>query len=93
VPHRSWGDLADEILGPLFGAMAPGTSESEIRRQVREAYPFGERKYWPYKAWIARVRAWRHAWRLGYRQPIRRRVQPVRTRIDRRDSDTLPLGL
>jgi hypothetical protein len=30
-----------------------------VDRAVREAYPFGERKYHPYKVWLATVREWK----------------------------------
>ena len=28
-----------------------------LREVLREAYPFGEREHWPYKAWIAKIKA------------------------------------
>lgn len=34
-----------------------GTSDiKKLRRALREAYPFGERKYWPYKVWCSEIR-------------------------------------
>lgn len=37
-------------------------TEQELRAALREAYPFGERKMWPYKCWLieqdAAIRAW-----------------------------------
>lgn len=54
----------------MFATLPPDTSEKTIRRLLRDAYPFGERSYWPYKAWLARARAWRAAWAIG-REPIR----------------------
>lgn len=27
-----------------------------LRRALRDAYPFGERKYWPYKIWLDEIR-------------------------------------
>ena len=28
-----------------------------LRKALREAYPFGDRERWPYKAWIAEIKA------------------------------------
>jgi hypothetical protein len=85
MPSGSWSDLSDRVLGPLFAAIPLGTEDAEVRRQVRDAYPFGERKYHPYKVWLKRVAAWRHAWTLGYQQPIRTTKQT--------DTETLRMEL
>ena len=29
----------------------------ELRRKISAAYPFGERKYYPYKMWLAEIKA------------------------------------
>ncbi len=29
-----------------------GKPAAEVRRAVRQAYPWGDRKNWPYKAWL-----------------------------------------
>lgn len=36
-----------------------GKSEREIREALLKAYPFGERKYYPYKIWLEEVKACR----------------------------------
>lgn len=34
--------------------MLPATAtRAEAEKQLREAYPFGERRYWPYRVWLA----------------------------------------
>lgn len=33
-----------------------GQTEREIRRALREAFPWGIRKYWPYKVWLSEIR-------------------------------------
>jgi len=55
----NWAARADAVLARLFILGEPPAAV------VREAYPFGERKYWPYKVWCRRVRAWRKAAREG----------------------------
>lgn len=32
-----------------------------VRRALRAAYPFGQRRFWPYKAWLLEIRS-----RLGH---------------------------
>ena len=34
----------------------PSISIKELRRKISKAYPFGERKYHPYKIWLDEVR-------------------------------------
>lgn len=31
-------------------------TESELKRALKDAYPFGERKHWPYKIWCGCVK-------------------------------------
>lgn len=53
------------LLDVLATAEAAGVlDERELKRWIRDAYPWGERKHWPYRAWLkARKIAlarWRH---------------------------------
>lgn len=32
-----------------------GDDLAQLEKTIRESYPFGERKYWPYKAWLKAV--------------------------------------
>lgn len=44
---------------PIIAAVIRETGTSDLpklRRALRDAYPYGERKYWPYKVWCAEVR-------------------------------------
>jgi len=34
----------------------PDADLKTLRKRISEAYPFGERKYWPYKCWCREVR-------------------------------------
>ena len=43
-----------------------GLSEKEIKKALRDAYPFGERKYWPYKVWLDEIRRQRGLKRSPY---------------------------
>ncbi len=45
-----------------------GQDEKAIRRALRDAYPFGERAMFPYKAWLSEVREQRGKGRARGRQ-------------------------
>lgn len=51
----SWRDHARPIVARVIAAH-PEASEKELRAALRDAYPFGERKYQPYKVWCDEVR-------------------------------------
>jgi hypothetical protein len=46
-----WRDTADARLRPLFAG-----GRQPTRRELIDAYPFGPRKYHPYKMWLEQVR-------------------------------------
>ena len=46
--------IDDHVLG--FAENLPAGDVLELRSVLRHHYPFGERKYWPYKVWCEEVR-------------------------------------
>jgi hypothetical protein len=40
---------------PIVSCWTPETGIEELRKRLSAAYPFGERKYWPYKVWLSEV--------------------------------------
>jgi hypothetical protein len=50
----SWRDRARPIIARVLQEYA-GASERDIRKALREAYPFGPREHWPYKVWCDEV--------------------------------------
>lgn len=50
----SWRDEARPIIARVLAATA-GKPERDIRRALRDAYPFGPRQYHPYKVWCDEV--------------------------------------
>lgn len=55
--RSSWYRRARQAIDPVIEqAQADGASPAETKRRLREAYPFGEREHWPYKAWLAAQR-------------------------------------
>lgn len=56
--ESKWRAHAAPIIARVLRETA-GKPEKEIKAALREAYPFGERKYWPYKMWCKEVRVQR----------------------------------
>jgi hypothetical protein len=55
---RTWRDSARPIIAQVL-MDTTGLSEKEIRSALREAYPWGERKYHPYKIWCDEIKVQR----------------------------------
>lgn len=53
--HVTWREAADFVLARLFdnGNFTPSPQE------IKDAYPFGIRKHYPYKVWCEQVRWWK----------------------------------
>ena len=51
----TWRDIAKPIIAKVLYENA-GCSEKQIRKALREAYPFGERAMWPYKVWLDEIK-------------------------------------
>lgn len=47
----SWSDIARKTIARVHAALPEDISFTARKKAIREAYPFGERSYWPYKAW------------------------------------------
>lgn len=46
-----WGDSARETIARVHATLPGGISFKDRKDAIRDAYPFGPRKYWPYRAW------------------------------------------
>ena len=53
--ESNWRNAAAPIISDVLRATV-GKSEAEIQKALRDAYPFGPRKYHPYKIWCDEVR-------------------------------------
>lgn len=53
--RETWRDKARPIIAEVLLEHA-GEDEKEIRSALRDAYPWFERKYWPYKVWCDEIR-------------------------------------
>lgn len=49
-----WGKRSDDVLRPLF---AEGKTPTD--KELKAAYPFGQRAMWPYKVWLEHVAWWK----------------------------------
>lgn len=46
-----WSERAREVIGQVHARLPADATIKERKAALKEAYPFGEREYWPYKAW------------------------------------------
>jgi hypothetical protein len=53
--EKTWRDIAKPIIQAVLSE-TQGLSEKEIKAAIKDAYPFGERAYHPYKIWLDEVR-------------------------------------
>lgn len=53
----SWRESARRVIEPILAmAQADGWDEGRIKRALFDAYPFGMRKYTPYKIWLDEIK-------------------------------------
>lgn len=51
-----WSEDARKRVAAVLTSLAPDATDKQKRAALRDAYPWGPREYWPYKAWCAAVR-------------------------------------
>lgn len=50
----SWRDSAMEVMYTVYAEQSnAGANPQQIADAIDQAYPFGERRHWPYKAWLS----------------------------------------
>jgi len=49
-----WRNIANRVIAKTVKDN-PGLPEQELRKKLSEAYPFGERRYHPYKIWLSEI--------------------------------------
>jgi len=52
---NTWRDDSQAVIARVKRNNPHATTE-ELKKLLYDAYPFGERKYWPYKVWCQCVR-------------------------------------
>ena len=66
-----WRKTSAEIISEVLDKCDWSTPEGEkaTRARLREAYPFGERKYHPYKIWLDEIaRQMGKKWPIGHKR-------------------------
>lgn len=54
----SWHERAVEAIEAVHRALPPSIGFKARRAAIRDAYPFGSREHYPYKAWLKAQRAY-----------------------------------
>lgn len=49
-----WRDKAAPVIINVVNQVGKGDPKA-LRRALRQAYPFGERRGWPYRAWLIEI--------------------------------------
>lgn len=68
----TWRDHAYPIIRRVLSETR-GKSEAEIKKALREAYPFGQREYHPYRIWCDEIRRQRG---LKPTKPVTKKAAP-----------------
>jgi hypothetical protein len=55
-----WSRIARETIGRTHAALPDDCTFKDRKAAIKAAYPFGERAYWPYKAWCKAQREYLH---------------------------------
>jgi hypothetical protein len=53
---KTWSSEARRVIALILAGLPPTATDREKRAALRAAYPFGPRKYHPYKQWCKEVR-------------------------------------
>lgn len=51
----TWRDSAGPIISEVIHRVGRADMK-KLRKELREAYPYGQRKHWPYKVWCDEVK-------------------------------------
>ena len=52
----TWNEAAHKHIAKVVADNPTVTDEKELRKLIRDSYPWGERTNYPYKAWCKAVR-------------------------------------
>jgi hypothetical protein len=65
----TWRDIARPIIQKVL-ADNEGKDEKIIKSALRDAYPFGERRYHPYKVWLDEIKVQTKKRRFGLKNNV-----------------------
>jgi hypothetical protein len=55
MTNSSWREESRKVIQTVMD-QNPGLETAELKKLISAAYPFGERKHWPYQCWLSEVR-------------------------------------
>lgn len=84
--NDTWRHIARPIISQVIAANKCN-NEKEIRKALREAYPFGKRKYHPYKIWCDEINV-----QLGKRKFGEKKAKPDPNQTNMFDDPDLATG-
>ena len=47
-----WARQSERVIGEYLAGVKEGTERKAVQLGLRTMYPFGEKRYWPYKVWL-----------------------------------------
>ena len=47
-----WSEKSLAVIGRVHASLPDDATFEQRKAAIKAAYPFGERDYWPYKAWL-----------------------------------------
>ena len=73
----TWGDIARARIAEVHASL-PETATLAVRRAaLRSAYPFGVRRFWPYRAWCKAQRAYLASYTASGQAVPERHLSPL----------------
>lgn len=66
---KTWRDYARPIIAKVL-EVNKNADERATRKALKAAYPFGERKYHPYKIWLSEIQVQLNKKTLGKKKNI-----------------------
>lgn len=84
MPH-SWRDTARPIIAKVLqDCRLAGATEQQIKKALFDAYPFGERKYYPYSIWLDEIKRQRGTkWPVGHKRAWENNQKRVKTQAQK----------
>ncbi|AUG53917.1 hypothetical protein [Thalassospira marina] len=88
----SWYDDARAVIAELHVALPADLPFPERVKAVREAYPYGERRRWPYKAWCRAQREYLSRFVTTKQRPKNLPLKPLEQFIETSTKSEKPGG-
>lgn len=83
LTQSSWRNKAAPIIEKVLTETS-GKTEAEIRAALKDAYPFNERKYHPYKIWLDEIKRQRgKKWPIGHKLAWQNNQRLIKTDRER----------